>query len=81
MNQVGLAARAFARHIEELRQQGSLLDGVQLPDGGSLRIDITGELELPGAKLASGYADNIILCATLNTMNTRSLPKICRKWN
>ena len=63
MNQVGLAARAFARHIEELRQQGSLLDGVQLPSGGSIRIDITGEFELPGAKLASGYADNVILCA------------------
>ena len=41
MNQVGLAARAFARHIEELRQQGSLLDGVALPGGGSIRIDIT----------------------------------------
>lgn len=62
MNQVGLSARAFARHIEELRQQGSLIEGVALANGGSIRIDLTGELELPGPKLSSGYADNVILC-------------------
>ena len=61
MNQIGLSARAFARHIEELRQQGSLIDGVPLANGGSVKIVLMGETELPGPKLSSSYADNIIL--------------------
>ncbi len=63
MNQVGLAARAFARHIEELRKKGKLVEGVTLENGGSIKIDITGDIELPGPKLNTGYADNIILAA------------------
>lgn len=63
MNQVGLAARAFARHIEELRKKGKLVEGVALENGGSIKIDITGDIELPGPKLSTGYADNIILAA------------------
>lgn len=61
MNQIGLSARTFARHVEELRQKGSLLEGIPLDDGGSIRIDLTGEFELPGPKLTSSYVDNIIL--------------------
>ena len=61
MNQIGLSARAFARHIEELRQQGSLIDGVPLANGGSVKIVLMGEAELPGPKLSTSYADNVIL--------------------
>lgn len=61
MNQVGLSARAFARHIESLRKKGRLVEGVPLESGGTIRIDITGEMDLPGPKLDNGYADNMIL--------------------
>ena len=63
MNQIGLAARAFARHIEELRKKGKLVEGVALESGGSIRIDITGDVEMPGPKLSTSYADNVILAA------------------
>lgn len=63
MNQIGLAARAFARHIETLRKRGKLVEGVTLENGGSIRIDITGDIELPGPKLNTGYADNVILAS------------------
>ncbi|HRZ80124.1 MAG TPA: PIN domain-containing protein, partial [bacterium] len=63
MNQVGLAARAFARHIEELRKKGRLVEGVALESGGTIRIDITGDIDLPGPKLNNSYADNIILAS------------------
>ena len=61
MNQVGLSVRAFTRHLESLRKKGRLVDGVPLKSGGTIRIDITGEMDLPGPKLDNGYADNMIL--------------------
>ncbi|MGI6394049.1 MAG: PhoH family protein [bacterium] len=63
MNQIGLAARAFARHVESLRKQGQLVEGVKLESGGTIRIDTTADVELPGPKFNSSYADNIILAA------------------
>lgn len=65
MNQVGLAARSFARNIESLRKRGKLVDGVDLDSGGTIKINITPEnVDLPGPKLNGSYADNVILaCA------------------
>jgi PhoH-like ATPase len=64
MNQVGLAARSFARNIESLRKKGKLVEGVQLESGGTIRIDITpDDIKLPGPKLNGSYADNVILAA------------------
>lgn len=63
MNQIGLSARAFARHIESLRKKGKLVEGVELESGGTIRIDITGDVDLPGPKLNNSYADNIILAS------------------
>lgn len=73
MNQVGLSARAFARHIEGLRKKGRLVDGVLLESGGTIRIDITGEMDLPGPKLDNGYADNMILTSAYKI--TKDNPK------
>lgn len=63
MNQIGLSARAFARHIESLRKKGKLVEGVEIEGGGTIRIDITEKVDLPGPDLNSGYADNIILAS------------------
>lgn len=63
MNQIGLSARAFARHIESLRKKGKLVEGVALENGGSIRIDLTADVDLPGPKLNNTYADNVILAA------------------
>ncbi|HOB72228.1 MAG TPA: PIN domain-containing protein, partial [bacterium] len=63
MNQIGLSARAFARHIESLRKKGKLVEGVELESGGTIRIDITGDVDLPGPKLNNSYANNIILAS------------------
>jgi len=64
MNQVGLAARSFARNIETLRKKGKLVEGVELDSGGTIRIDITpDDIDLPGPKLNGSYADNVILAS------------------
>ncbi len=64
MNQVGLAARSFARNIEALRKKGKLIEGVELDSGGTIRIDITSDdIKLPGPKLNVSYADNVILAS------------------
>jgi PhoH-like ATPase len=39
INETGRNARTVSRHLDELRAQGSLRDGVQLPGGGFLRVD------------------------------------------
>lgn len=61
MNQIGLAARSFARYIDSIRKRGSLLKGVQLKEGGSIRIDLASQVDLPALDLGGSHADNIIL--------------------
>lgn len=61
MNQIGLAARSFARYIDSIRKRGSLLDGVQLKEGGSIRIVLASQVDLPNLDLGGSHADNIIL--------------------
>jgi len=61
MNQIGLAARAFSRYIDSIRKRGSLLTGVPLREGGTIRIDIGSKVELPTLDLGGPASDNIIL--------------------
>jgi PhoH-like ATPase len=39
VNETGRNARQISRQLDELREKGSLRDGVQLPGGGMLRVD------------------------------------------
>lgn len=39
VNEIGRNARQVSRQLDELREQGSLRDGVKLPGGGILRVD------------------------------------------
>ena len=42
VDETGRNARAVSRYLDDLRQQGSLKEGVKLPGGGTLKIEITG---------------------------------------
>lgn len=74
MNQVGLAARSFSRYIESIRKRGSLIDGVQLKEGGTVKIDLTSEVDLPTVDFGGSFADNIILSSAYKV--TKENPKI-----
>lgn len=57
----GQNVRQVIRFLENLRQRGNLLDGVKLPEGGTLRLEKNyTEIKLPET-WRDGYADNRIL--------------------
>jgi PhoH-like ATPase len=60
-SEIGANARQTARIIDELRLKGSLTDGVELPGGGTLRIELNfTHVQLP-ASWPGDTADNRIL--------------------
>ncbi len=76
----GFAARQFSRQLDELRQAGDLLAGVEIPAGGKLfvrfydeAITLPRELEIVSAKSAS---DNIILNIALSVQRESKQPTI-----
>jgi PhoH-like ATPase len=62
MTDRGRAARTVSRQLDEMRNQGHLSEGVPLPGGGKLRVEI-GQVEdgKPLFSGASASSDNIIL--------------------
>lgn len=65
-NEVGRNARYFARLIDGLRQQGSLMQGVQLENGGTLMISLVKEAKTAqGSGLNAMVNDNLILAAAI----------------
>ncbi len=68
MTRIGFAARAFSRYIDSIRERGDLIKGVQLKEGGTLRIELTTEVDLPGMDFKGSVTDNIILSAALRVM-------------
>jgi PhoH-like ATPase len=63
---LGRNARMVIRYLDSLRQQGSLSDGVRLPDaGGRLRVILEEDQKLcPG--LTANTADNRIICCAFS---------------
>jgi len=61
LNETGRNARTVSRKLDELREQGSLSEGVELPDGGSIRVVLSGGSD----DLPHGFGprsnDNLIL--------------------
>ncbi|MBZ0271818.1 PhoH family protein [bacterium] len=45
LNEIGRNARAASRELDELRAQGKLNQGVTLPNGGTLRIEVRNQLD------------------------------------
>lgn len=61
-DEVGRNARQVTRSLDGLREQGSLIEGITLKDGGVLRVgqmDGIAAMELPG--LEEGKPDNMII--------------------
>ena len=61
----GRNARVVARSIDELRKQGSLVDGVNLPNGGRLLIEINGDVTKLPFFIKKDVMDNRILATAL----------------
>ncbi len=64
MDERGRAARHCSRYLDELRQKGSLTQGVALDNGGTLRVETSLNAPLPD-HLDLGKADNAILRVAL----------------
>lgn len=66
----GRAARTISRQIDEMRSRGALKDGVALPGGGTLRVELGKSSD--GSSLFAGAAannDNVILNVCLRVRN------------
>ena len=69
-SEIGRNARQVSRHLDTLRSQGSLSDGVKLRNGGTLKITKRVEVgdKLPEELLDNPVADNIILADVIDLM-------------
>ena len=65
LNDLGRNARTFSRLVDSLRQEGSLADGVRLPQGGLLRVRLPESEDSKLGGLDEKIADNRILQAVL----------------
>lgn len=71
-DELGRNARAVARLLDELRTQGSLLDGVNTPSGGKLFVATCDEETLANIPidLSGDVVDNIILAVAISRKAT-----------
>lgn len=76
----GFAARQFSRQLDELRQAGDLLEGVETATGGKIfvrfydeRVTLPREMEVVSAKTAS---DNMILNVAVSVQRESQQPTI-----
>jgi len=61
VDELGRSARTIGRLLDELRQKGSLSQGVEIPHGGMVRIDLSGDEGILPKSLMGKKADNLIL--------------------
>ncbi|MGV3771639.1 MAG: PhoH family protein [Verrucomicrobiales bacterium] len=66
-SELGQNARAVSRHLDALRNQGRLSDGVKLPTGGKLKIVLheKGEVDKGAEIFANKSVDNRILAVAM----------------
>ncbi len=65
LSELGRAARTAGRALDELRKEGKLADGVELPSGGHLIVAFT-ERRLPASVQNGDSVDNRILAVALD---------------
>ena len=65
LNDLGRNARTFSRLVDSLRQEGSLAEGVRLPQGGLLRVRLPESEDSKLGGLDEKIPDNRILQAVL----------------
>jgi len=78
-DEIGRNAREISRSLDELRNQGSLMDGVKLPGGGELRIATL--LEKSNVKIPAEFKDltkndNAIIVTALQVRKTSPVETI-----
>jgi len=61
VDELGRAARQVGRYLDELRQKGSLAEGVAVGQEGMIRIDLSGDDTILPKSLLGKRADNLIL--------------------
>ncbi len=64
---VGTAARRVARNIDKLREKGSISDWVSLNNGGFIKVEIEGDINVLPQALKDDVMDNRILAVAINT--------------
>jgi len=67
LSELGRNARLIARYLDGFRAEGSLAEGVQLPNGGTLRVSFTNR-ELPKSIPERNIVDNRILAVAIDLM-------------
>jgi PhoH-like ATPase len=61
LNETGRNARMVSRRLDEMRKRGSLSEGVELPEGGTVRVELPHDQpDLPFG-FSTGSNDNLIL--------------------
>ncbi len=66
MSELGRNARQIARYLDSHRAEGTLAEGVPLPNGGILRVSFV-ERDLPKSMADGGLMDNRILAVAIET--------------
>ena len=69
LSELGRNARQVSRELDRLRQQGSLVDGVELAGGGMLRVAFT-RRTLPAEYSNTHATDNSILATALDVQES-----------
>ncbi len=69
LSELGRNARLVARYLDSFREEGSLKEGVRLPNGGMLRVSFTNR-ELPLSLADSNLMDNRILAVAIDLMES-----------
>jgi PhoH-like ATPase len=74
----GRNAREVARTLDQLRQQGNLTTGVELSNGGTLRVALSDRdtLKTLPVELSADFADNAILAVGLQSKNNCQCPVV-----
>ncbi|TDX46475.1 PhoH family protein [Orenia marismortui] len=74
---VGRNARLFSRYVDELRKKGKLSEGVELDNGGKIKIELNHQVlgQLPKG-IDPNKPDNRILATSLGLQNEQDIPVI-----
>ena len=66
MSELGRSARGVSRSLDELRAQGNLAEGVDLPEGGHLRVGFSNRTLPTAMSLTSHEVDSRIIAVALD---------------
>ena len=71
LSELGRNARQVARQLDDLKDEGSLSEGIELESGGLLKVVVT-QKELPQGYQARNSTDNLIIATALDVREAGS---------